>query len=750
MPDQVTRAEFAQRIKAQYPVYASVPDDQLVTKMLEKYPVYRSQIRDAAPTLPENARWNGPAPSTIHERPAPPNSILSNPDVVSAHDGLRSSLARVVYGGGDLLRRVTGMERVYDRPDVQAAMTPPENGIGRAASMVGDAAQFAVPLSRVATATRALSLPARAAVDAAASAGVAGIQSAGDPTAMTVAAAGGAVLPFAGAAARGVGRATQRAAAGARDGGFGGAIASTVRAVAPGEPRVLLTQALKPRSVKTNFPGALDRAIPEIKAAESVIGRPVANLDDLFEATKAAKQRLQQQLGILRGNTRGFQVDLTPVADAMEQAIPKKLQLESPDAALRLQAAARVYRRPFSIDEAETLLRETNAELDGFYAQYPRAQQSALTSNPGAAALHAQAKALRDAIYQTLDAPGQGTAARELNRRYGALLEVEGEAWRRMNVARRQQPESLSEQIGAVRAAADMARGTWRVLHGDLTGAADIAAAHAGRSAATAIKESQTTDALIRRAFEGYRGRPTPVPMPTQRPVRGALPRGPVVTPPPADRSGGRGVSAWGDVQYSGTPRQLQEGRTVRPMPGEVAPPPADGSTGRLVPAAPIEYAIDPTVKVKAGGVRVAQFSGDPAAAAAALVKPDVRAMLERMTADLDTFTPQRGRLVKDSLDVSDSHYAPGVAGSPVGDDIRVISEQNVGNADIRRAIRDLLAGKKPTNRLHTAALDAAMGYLERRSGYRGPAMPADWGAAPADDGFEAFSRAVDDITGER
>ena len=90
----------------------------------------------------------------------------------------------------------------------------------------------------------------------------------------------------------------------------------------------------------------------------------------------------------------------------------------------------------------------------------------------------------------------------------GSLLEVEGEAVRRGNVAARQQPESLSEQIGAVRAAGEIARGTWRVLHGDITGAADIAAGVAGRSAAKAIKESQTTDALIRRAFSGYKGGP--------------------------------------------------------------------------------------------------------------------------------------------------------------------------------------------------------------------------------------------------
>ena len=94
------------------------------------------------------------------------------------------------------------------------------------------------------------------------------------------------------------------------------------------------------------------------------------------------------------------------------------------------------------------------------------------------------------------------------------MIEVEGEAYRRLNVAARQQPESLSEQIGAVRAAGEMARGIWKLTHGDMMGAADIAAARAGRAAATSIKESQTTDALIKRAFAGFSGSPVPVEMP--------------------------------------------------------------------------------------------------------------------------------------------------------------------------------------------------------------------------------------------
>lgn len=40
----ISREEFAQQIKAKYPVYTDVPNDELVDRMLEKYPVYQSRV----------------------------------------------------------------------------------------------------------------------------------------------------------------------------------------------------------------------------------------------------------------------------------------------------------------------------------------------------------------------------------------------------------------------------------------------------------------------------------------------------------------------------------------------------------------------------------------------------------------------------------------------------------------------------------------------------------------------------------
>ena len=498
--------------------------------------------------------------------------------------GVRSSAARTVYGGGDLIRRGWNTavperfetERIIEKPEVQAAMRAPESAAGTVGSVIGDAAQFAVPLTRVSKAMQGAGLVKRAVVDAATSAGVAGVQSAGDPSTMGVAAAGGAVLPFAGAAARGVGRTVSRAAHGAKEGGLGGAVASAARTVAPGDPRILMIQAIKPRATRARFPAALDRAMPLVDEAAEALGRPIQNLDDLATATTAAKRTVAQQLDQVRGVSQSLEVDLSPVSDAMARSIPRKLRLESPATAQRLEEAAEVYRRRFSLPEAEQLLKETNAEMEAFYSKFPTAQRRALTADPEWARLDAQAKALRSAIDGALDrvADGGGATAKELRRRYGALMELDGEVERRVNVARRQQPDSLAEQIATASGMADRAAGIYRMGRGVATGSpaeiisggADLVRGQVRRETAKFLREQQTTDSLIRRAFEAHRQmgrRLQPVNMPRPRRIAGALPAGPSVPPPPVDPSFVRGVPA----MRSTSERLALPPPAARPMP---------------------------------------------------------------------------------------------------------------------------------------------------------------------------------------
>ncbi len=92
------------------------------------------------------------------------------------------------------------------------------------------------------------------------------------------------------------------------------------------------------------------------------------------------------------------------------------------------------------------------------------------------------------------------------------------------------------------------------------------------------------------------------------------------------------------------------------------------------------------------------------------------------MRADLEALAPQRGR-PSWNAERTEQTYIHGVRGSYVGEDVRVISGRRVGNAEILQAVDDLLDGKPPTNRLHTAVLDAARGYAEKRPGYQGPSI---------------------------
>ena len=444
---------------------------------------------------------------------------------VDMAEGAASGLANTVFQGGDLVRRGLGMERVIDTPEAQQAMTAPDTFAGGAGRLIEQAGEFAAPVSKISKSAAALPWLPRMALEGGAGAATTGVQSGGDPGAMTV----GALLPAVGSAVFKGGRAiingARSAAAAASEEGIGGAVASLVRGVAPVEPKGMLVQALKPRNSQVNFARTLNSSLPEIKAAETALGRPINGVDDLVEAARMAKKNVRAQYDAIAGPRRAMRatVDMSSVADAIDNSIPRKVQIQDPTRADSIRKLADTYRSGrFSLDDAEALLRETNAELDSYYSKFPAARGRAAAANPDTAQLVSEATALRKAIY---DSFGDGSdAAREFQRRYGALMELEDTALRRANVAARQQPESLSEQVGKVRAAADMARGTWRILHGDLTGAADIAAGRAGTETAKYLKDQQTSDALVRRALAAFKGQSTPVPMPTGPRIAGALP----------------------------------------------------------------------------------------------------------------------------------------------------------------------------------------------------------------------------------
>lgn len=311
--------------------------------------------------------------------------------------------------------------------------------------------------------------------------------------------------------------------------GTTGAIEAVGAQVAP-EPHELMTRAVKPTAGNTEFDTAIQTAMPELKAAETDIGRPVRGVTDALEATSAAKKKVwaeyqakldqakavdagplqtrDPQTGQLRPVTHEPTINGNDIADAMEASVTKRQAQLNPGLAERVKKAAATYRRPMTLDEAEDFLQDANNELHSYYAKNKVGRRAA-AADPETASTVAEAEQLRNSLYSKLDElTGEGAA--DIKKRYGALSNVENELLRRKNVAARQQPESLAEQIGK-------AAGIGKVVAGaglTLAGSPGAGAALAGEGAMQAglskwLKGRQTTDAMIERAFKDYGQEPS-------------------------------------------------------------------------------------------------------------------------------------------------------------------------------------------------------------------------------------------------
>ena len=146
----------------------------------------------------------------------------------------------------------------------------------------------------------------------------------------------------------------------------------------PRVPERMMQQALKPTSANIKFVADMERALPELKVTEAQLGRPIANLDDLLEATKIAKKRVWSERQGFAAGQELRPISLEPVADAIEGSISVRTRLMDTARVEAIRKTADQYRgRTFTIQEAEELLQGANAELDAYYAKNPAAQRVA-------------------------------------------------------------------------------------------------------------------------------------------------------------------------------------------------------------------------------------------------------------------------------------------------------------------------------------------------------------------------------------
>src|SRR5881394_3275155 len=206
----LTPAEFAQSIKAKYPAYASIPDAELASRMLEKYPEYKDRVRTADF-------------QTTNEPPSPSLLRQAGEAVENLGIGAVKGVGQSVIGAGRLVQMIPGVTRavdaLYGSPGIsEEAMRQAEElvrpqgvaqHVGKGAEQIAElivpgsklaqageaaATRFAPTLAPLVGETVAKYAP-RAAVEAAGQAGMAKIQG-GDPR---LAAAFGAATPALGA-----------------------------------------------------------------------------------------------------------------------------------------------------------------------------------------------------------------------------------------------------------------------------------------------------------------------------------------------------------------------------------------------------------------------------------------------------------------------------------------------------------------------------------------------------------------------
>lgn len=276
----------------------------------------------------------------------------------------------------------------------------------------------------------------------------------------------------------------------------------------------LMTRAIKPGKNNSGWTADIQSALPNMKQAEAQLGHPVQNIDDALQAAAIAKKNLWARYQTKLGAANSATIDGNEIADAMVNSVDKRTALQNLGLVQRIKAVADTYRREIPVAEGEDFLQSVNRDLHNYYAKNKVGRYVA-QNDPEMASTVAEGDALRESLYNKLDEV-TGPGAKDLKAKYGAISNVENEMMGRKNVSARQQPQSLSQQMGTL-------YGYGRIVKGLATGSAgDVLEGIADKAAANWIKDRYTTDSMIQRAFRNAEtATPAAAPSaPTQLPSR--------------------------------------------------------------------------------------------------------------------------------------------------------------------------------------------------------------------------------------
>lgn len=290
---------------------------------------------------------------------------------------------------------------------------------------------------------------------------------------------------------------------------------------ADGTPEQVITRVARPNKNNVSWNSDTQTAIPLMKSAEKVIGKPIDDFESAITANNVAKKQIwaQVQQRMQAAGQAGATIDGNAIADAIMQSVDKRTALKDPALAQRVQQFADTYRRPIPVNEAEDFLQSGNAQLNGYYAKNKVGRQAAL-NDPETASTVFETDALRDALYNKIDQLS-GPGASQLKKAYGALKNVGNALETQKLVYDRKAPTNMPEQLSYLKAGG-------KILTGNVPGGVkDIAVQRF-------LSEVNDQNAMIGRAFQ--KAQPAgPFPAPITPRFAGLLERGPIQVGPGAE-----------------------------------------------------------------------------------------------------------------------------------------------------------------------------------------------------------------------
>lgn len=158
--------EFANSIRIKYPdaissdgrKYSDISDTELVTKIVQKYPVYQSQVTDL------------------------PKDIVGDVGMKGVATGVAKSSLTTLQNLGNLA--LSPFKKAFGLQDVKTGLAPetlkPQTKAEELGKTIGDVAQFVLPTGRISNVTKGLSFIPRVLTRGAGDVAITGLQTSGD------------------------------------------------------------------------------------------------------------------------------------------------------------------------------------------------------------------------------------------------------------------------------------------------------------------------------------------------------------------------------------------------------------------------------------------------------------------------------------------------------------------------------------------------------------------------------------------